>query len=47
MTFGYDTTDTRAGIATRMGIREKAVQLLDDLLELRKTSDMVSTMLHR
>jgi hypothetical protein len=37
-----------AGISTRMGIREKAIRLLDDLLELRKVPDTVSaTSVHR
>jgi hypothetical protein len=41
LTFGYDASNTRAGISTMAGIREKALQLLDDLVELRKASDPV------
>ncbi|RDL42485.1 uncharacterized protein BP5553_02464 [Venustampulla echinocandica] len=37
LTFGYDTSHAVAGIYTIGGIRKKALQLLDDLVELRKT----------
>ncbi|KAF8855271.1 hypothetical protein BDZ45DRAFT_507816 [Acephala macrosclerotiorum] len=36
MTFGYSNEVSRKGIATRISIREKALQLLEELLELRK-----------
>jgi hypothetical protein len=48
LTFGYNASDTRAGISTMAGIRKKALQLLDDLVELRKASSPVraSPVLH-
>jgi hypothetical protein len=36
LTFGYDVSNTGKGIYTMTRIREKALQLLDDLVELRK-----------
>jgi hypothetical protein len=36
LTYGYDASHTGAGVYTMGGIREKALQLLDDLVELRK-----------
>jgi hypothetical protein len=44
LTFGYDASNTRAGIATMAGISAKAFQLLDVLVELRKASDPVRVM---
>lgn len=44
LAFGYDASATRAGILTMGGIREKALQLLDDLIQLRQASDPVRPM---
>ena len=44
LAFGYDASATRAGILTMGGIREKALQLLDDLIQLRQASDPVRAM---
>jgi hypothetical protein len=44
LTFGYDASATRTGISTMAAIREKALQLLDALVELRKASDPVRAM---
>lgn len=35
-TYGYDASINKSGIATRMAIQEKAYDLLDKLLEMRK-----------
>jgi hypothetical protein len=43
LAYGYDASNTRSGIFTRAGIREKALRLLDELVELRKTSKPVCT----
>jgi hypothetical protein len=43
MTFGYDTSNTVAGIYTMGSIREKALQLLDDLVKLREDPNSVRT----
>lgn len=39
MSFGYDASST--SILTMAGIKEEAVRLLDDLVELRKGSSSV------
>ena len=44
MAFGYDATLGKAGIATMAGIRAKALQLLNELVKIRETSDHVRTM---
>ncbi|KUJ16881.1 uncharacterized protein LY89DRAFT_67055 [Mollisia scopiformis] len=36
MTFGYETDESKDGISTRGSIRKKALQMLEELLELRK-----------
>lgn len=36
MTFGYDASHTGAGVYTMGRIRDKALQLLDDLVERRR-----------
>jgi hypothetical protein len=40
-TFGYDASTNRSGIATRSGIREKAFELLEALLVMRKQWESV------
>jgi hypothetical protein len=47
LTFGYDASITRAGISTIAGIKEKALQLLDDLIEMREASQSVRAMFYR
>jgi hypothetical protein len=42
LTWGYDSSDDiRGGITTILGIRQKALQLLEALVEHRKTADPV------
>ena len=45
MTFGYDATHTETGLYTMSRIRDRALQLLDDLIKLRggKNLDPVCT----
>ena len=47
MTFGYDATHTGTGLYTMSRIRDRALQLLDDLIKLRggKNRDPVCTLL--
>ena len=44
LTFGYDASNTRARISTIAGIKEKALQLLDDLVKFRKELKPVRAM---
>ncbi len=41
MTFGYDASHNEAGLYTMGRIRDKALQLLDDLVELRRGMNLV------
>jgi len=40
-TYGYDASMNRTGIATRTGIRQKAFDLLEVLVEMRKKWEAV------
>ena len=44
LAFGYDLSKTRQRISAMAGIMEKALHLLDDLVELRRVSDPVRAM---
>lgn len=41
MTFGYDASHSEGGLYTMGRIRDKALQLLDDLVELRRGKNIV------
>jgi hypothetical protein len=45
LTFGYDAHGIK-GTSTRAGIKEKAVQLLDELVKLREPEKPVRTLIH-
>lgn len=44
LSVGYGANDTSAGTLTMAGIRQRALQLLDGLVELRGTLNPVRTM---
>ena len=45
MTFGYDASHTEAGLYTMGRIRDQALQLLNDLVKLRRGRNLVSVYL--